>query len=319
MSAETGAPPPRAKLPAPVRLLVFVVVTAAAATVLSRLVRLAFDRAWLFNGSSERAQLVFSLVVVLALLAAHVLCLRVLDREPWSAVFMDRRAARPSVLGAGALLGAVTVAVPTLLLLGGRWFHVVEAPDGSWLGQAWWLLLFLAPAALWEELAFRGYLFSVLRRWLGPAVAIGATSIVFGLIHLSNPGAEARSTVLVILAGVFLGGIMLATRSLYAAWAAHLAWNWMMAAVLHTPVSGAAFSMPDYQMVETGPDWATGGPWGPEGGAAAALSMLAALYLLVRRAPGWWRPDDARHSPSSPAPAAADDQAVVAVAPRQPE
>jgi hypothetical protein len=72
--------------------------------------------------------------------------------------------------------------------------------------------------------------------------------------------------------------------SLYAAWAAHVAWNWIMAVPLHAPVSGLAFEAPDYRTVSTGPAWITGGSWGPEGGLAAALGMVAALiYLNARR------------------------------------
>ena len=294
MTLGAAAAPPR-RVPGFVRFVAFVLSAVVAAVVLGRLTALMVQLGWIRGTASDFAQqLIFSLVACAALLFAHLVCVRMLEHAPWSVVYMDRHAARPSVLGVGALLGALTIAIPTLVFLGVRWFRVEPRADGSWLGDAVALLVVLAPAALWEELAFRGYLFTLLRRWLGPAVAIAATSVPFGIIHLTNPNADARSAFLVTLAGVFLGGIMLATRSLWAVWIAHLAWNWMMAAVLHTPVSGVSFAMPDYQMVETGPDWATGGDWGPEGGAGAAASMLAALYLLVRRAPGWWRRRDER-------------------------
>ena len=71
--------------------------------------------------------------------------------------------------------------------------------------------------------------------------------------------------------------------SLYAAWAAHVAWNWVMAVPLHAPVSGLRFEAPDYRTVDAGPDWITGGAWGPEGGMGAAAGMLAALTLLIVR------------------------------------
>src|SRR3712207_7874899 len=47
--------------------------------------------------------------------------------------------------------------------------------------------------------------------------ALLLTSVPFGLVHLQNPGADARSTLLVVLAGVFLGAVLLGTASLYAA------------------------------------------------------------------------------------------------------
>jgi hypothetical protein len=146
--------------------------------------------------------------------------------------------------------------------------------------------IILAPAALYEELFSRGYIFATLGRWLGWPVAIGLTSLVFGLLHVPNPGgSNSLAIAMVTLAGVYLAVVLLATKSLYAAWMAHLAWNWVMAVVLHVAVSGLPFPHPDYEIVDDGPDWLTGGPWGPEGGVAAGAGMLAAMaYLYWRHA-----------------------------------
>jgi hypothetical protein len=57
-----------------------------------------------------------------------------------------------------------------------------------------------------------------------------------------------------------------------------------MAVPLHAAVSGARFESPDYRAVTLGPAWISGGAWGPEGGLAAALGMIAAItYLYTRR------------------------------------
>ena len=146
------------------------------------------------------------------------------------------------------------------------------------------IALLLLPAAFYEELLSRGYLFATFREWLGSRAAIMVTSVGFGLLHLFNPNVSALSIVLVTLAGFYLAAVLLATQSLYAAWIAHFAWNWVMAALLHVPVSGLPLSRPDYQIVDAGPDWITGGPWGPEGGAAAGVGMLGGLAYLYWRA-----------------------------------
>jgi membrane protease YdiL (CAAX protease family) len=219
-----------------------------------------------------------------ALLGAHVIMLKVAADRPWSSVWLDRSAARPAVLARGFAVGALAIALPVLLLVGIGWLDRVGGAPGSWLGSALRVTLFLLPAALAEELATRGYVFAVLRaRWGWPA-AIAVTSLVFGLLHLRNPGASAASVSLVVLAGAFLAGVLWATRSLYAAWMAHFAWNWVLAVVFHAAVSGFPMESPDYRYVDAGPDWATGGEWGPEGGAAGGLGMLGALaYLYARR------------------------------------
>src|SRR5690606_22219082 len=147
------------------------------------------------------------------------------------------------------------------------------------------LALVLLPAALWEELLARGYLFSTLRERWGSPVALVVTSVGFGLLHLENAGANLQAVAQVIFAGFWLGGILLATGSLYAAWLAHAAWNWTMAALLHAPVSGTPFSTPGWELRDSGPDWATGGVWGPEGGVFALVAMsLTLIYLFMRRA-----------------------------------
>jgi uncharacterized protein len=100
----------------------------------------------------------------------------------------------------------------------------------------------------------------------------------------------------VTLAGFFLAAVLYVTRSLYAAWTAHLAWNWTMAVIFHAAVSGYPMEAPGYRYVDAGPDWATGGPWGPEGGLPAGLGMCAGIaYLLIRRrrSEHLERPDDA--------------------------
>jgi hypothetical protein len=66
-----------------------------------------------------------------------------------------------------------------------------------------------------------------------------------------------------------------------------------MAALFHASVSGYPFESPYYRYVDSGPDWATGGEWGPEGGIPAALGMVAALAILFfiwrkRRWPKEW-------------------------------
>jgi hypothetical protein len=106
------------------------------------------------------------------------------------------------------------------------------------------------------------------------------------LLHLKNAGVTIGSVLLVIAAGFLLGGVLVAVRSLYAAWMTHFAWNWTMAVVFHTAVSGYPLESPGYRYVDAGPDWATGGAWGPEGGIPAGIGMgggAAAAYAIARR------------------------------------
>lgn len=221
-------------------------------------------------------------IMLFGTVIATSLMLRV-QRWPWSTVALDLPAAAPSILARGALLGALTIGLASLALLSIHMLQIVPTIPGSSLVTAGRYAIILLPAAFFEELFIRGYPFAVLRRAAGWKMALIVTSVVFGLMHLANPGADAESILAVMVAGFFLGVVLLATRSLYAAGAAHFAWNWVMAGGLHIAVSGLPAQDPDYRTIETGPDWLTGGRWGPEGGLAAVLMMFVAIFYLYGR------------------------------------
>lgn len=266
----------------PWRLLLFILVAAVATFVVTGLVQPLVSATWELTG----ARLVlFGWLQVIGLLIAHYAMLRRLDRLPWVASGLHRQGARPDLLVRGALLGVCGIGIPAAILWGIGWLRVEPQPEGSSLVEGARIALALVPLAFLEELMIRGYPLTVLRGVLDWRLAVLATSVVFGLLHWWNPGATAWSLTLVTLAGLMLGTIVVVTGSLYAATAAHVGWNWMMAGVLHANVSGLQFATPDYRMVDAGPDWATGGSWGPEGGAGAALGMCAATAYLYAR----WR------------------------------
>jgi uncharacterized protein len=224
-----------------------------------------------------------SIVILAAVSAGTAVTIRWIDPRPWSDVWLDRAAARPRRLVECALLGLLAIGLPSAALIAVGWLDVRAHTPGPWAAAAVRVSVLLLIAALAEELIFRGYLLAVLREAVGWAPAIALTSVAFGYAHGDNPGADTRALVLVMLAGVFLGTVVAVTRSLYAAWMAHFAWNWTMAVLLHVPVSGLETETPDYRTIDAGPDWATGGRWGPEGGGGGAVGMLAGLGYLAAR------------------------------------
>lgn len=227
-------------------------------------------------------------ITLLAVFASLSLSLRVVDDAPWSTVALAGASWRVGLLFTGLGVGTAAIAVTMFLL----WMTatvriepwalmpgVVENGTEAWLATSLRLAALLAPAALWEELVFRGYLWGVAEQAAGVQIARWTTAIAFGLVHVLNPGASVLSTLLVTVAGLCLGSLRERTGSLAAVWMAHFAWNWTMAALLHVPVSGAGFETPGYRTIVSGPTWWTGGPWGPEGGAAALVVLGGALWL----------------------------------------
>ncbi len=233
--------------------------------------------------SVDPRDVLFQWISLASVLIATWVMLRRIDKLPWGEVGLDRAAASPPILIRGAALGGLTIGAASLLLLATHMLRIDPSAPGNWWDQAGHSTILLLPAAFFEELFIRGYVFAILRRTAGWKMALIITSIVFGLLHVTNPGADAESILAVIVAGFFLGVVFLATRSLYAAGAAHFAWNWVMSGALHIAVSGIPSNDPDYRVVDSGPDWLTGGPWGPEGGLAAVATMFVVLFYLYGR------------------------------------
>lgn len=225
----------------------------------------------------------FVLTLSFGLLGGHWWTFRQLEPRGWKLVGLDRSAFTWRKVAGGAALGAAAVGVPSTILLGIGWLRYEPASPGDAWAAALLSLTLLVPAALWEELLARGYVLALLRRRFGARAAIVLTSVGFGAMHLENAGATFQSIALVTLAGIFLGSVLVSLGSLYAAWAAHVAWNFVMAGVMHASVSGMGLDAPNYRIVDAGPDWATGGAWGPEAGLFAGAGMLVAMYFLLRR------------------------------------
>ena len=224
------------------------------------------------------------LLLVLDAWLAHYIMLRWVDHKPWSYVGLGRAQWTPRAVVIGLALGSLCILIPSGVLLLAHDLTVVTGLQGrhSWLVLAGGGALIFLPQSLGEEMLSRGYLFAALRDGVGEIGALAATSLGFGLVHMYNPGATVQSVCVVILAGLFLGAILVITRSLFAAWMAHFAWNWSMADLLHASVSGIRFPYSGYRVDDVGPTWLTGGSWGPEGGAAAAVGMVVGIAALVQ-------------------------------------
>jgi membrane protease YdiL (CAAX protease family) len=109
-----------------------------------------------------------------------------------------------------------------------RLFHLHrESELKSFEGQplAWTFLLFAAAPALFEELGFRGVIFSLLRRSLDPRESILISAIAFGLLHLSVP-----MLITHVPLGLYLGWLRHRSGSLYPSMLAHFLHNALVVA-----------------------------------------------------------------------------------------
>jgi membrane protease YdiL (CAAX protease family) len=193
------------------------------------------------------------------------------------------RAARAFGGGVGfaALLAlvALVVAVPVARA---HWLRD-EGGVAAYVQSVLAVMAVLAPAALAEELMFRGLPQVLLGRTIGMRTAIVALSAMFGIFHALNPDVTPLAIGNIALAGVLLSLAFLLPGGIWAAWGVHLGWNATIAA-LDAPVSGLPFRIPLIDYDPGSPAWVSGGSFGPEGGILATAVLLAGCYFLGRRA-----------------------------------
>jgi len=232
---------------------------------------------------SSRAAVFYVLVNGLLLLETWFL-LSVLDRRSFRTVglWFYGEWWRELLLGICFGAGLVGVVVGFQVLFGGVAFHGAAPKAAEALrgvpGAAGFLLL----AAAFEEIAFRGYGFQRLVDSLGALGGVAAFSAVFGVGHMTNPGATPLSTANTILAGVLLAVAYLKTRALWMPIGLHWAWNFVMGSVLSLPVSGIRIGAPVFAVEVSEPEWLSGGSYGPEGSVVLTAVCTAAIVWLWR-------------------------------------
>jgi uncharacterized protein len=204
------------------------------------------------------------------------------QKEPLKTMGLVRRESwkREFAIGAALGWGGVVACVLPMALFGSL---VVT----FWTNAHQFFLLFvslatLAVAALAEEVAFRGYAFQRLIDAVGPTLATLLMSIIFAALHLLNTNATAASTLVTMLAGWIFSIAYLRTRALWLPWGMHFGWNASMGILFGLPVSGLTTFNPVITTHAVGPFWLTGGGYGPEGSAVAALVLLVLTIVLVK-------------------------------------
>ena len=137
--------------------------------------------------------------------------------------------------------------------------------------------------AVGEELLFRGVLF----RWIDEkwnfAAALIVSSLLFGFLHLSNPGATWWSSLAIAIeAGLLLGAAYKYSGTLWLPIGIHWAWNYVQGNVLGFAVSGSQVNDKIFSSIIVGPDWLTGGIFGAEASVpAVGVGLLLSIILLA--------------------------------------
>ena len=211
---------------------------------------------------------------------------------------LDRAALRwmPAAIGLRGMLGglalgtlAAALALVAAVLARSAYWSRDAGGAGEYVVQVAKTTLALVPAALSEELMFRGVPLILLAAVTSrPTALVAVSALTFSAFHWLNPDVSALALGNIALAGLFLGVAFYAPGGLWTAFGAHVGWNATLAA-LDAPVSGLPFRIPllDYHAGE--PTWLSGGRFGPEGGLVSTVALAIAIAVTVR----WARKESA--------------------------
>ncbi len=219
---------------------------------------------------------------------------RLLDRRKFSDFGFHMNKQWWADMGFGLALGAVCMVFIFLVELAFGWITVTDFVQGGQrlsfgAGISLALLQFII-VGVQEELFSRGYQLRNLAegfnwRAIGPkaALLIGyiLSSSVFGLLHLGNPNTSAISTINLIVAGLFLGLGFILTGELAIPIGLHITWNFFQGNVFGFPVSGTQAGVTFIGIEQGGPEWMTGGAFGPEAGVIGLLAIALGCWLTI--------------------------------------
>jgi membrane protease YdiL (CAAX protease family) len=256
-------------------------------------------------GSSEKlldlmdspvVSLILQITVFLITLATVGLAGRFLDRRKFTDFGFHFSRRWWMDFGFGLFLGAFLMAAVFLIELAAGWINMEGVLETTITG-GFFPLMILLPLVLFicvgisEELYHRGYRLKNFSEGMngsrfGSVGAILAatvlTSIYFGLMHGANPNVTWISVLNIMAAGIFLAMGYILTGELALPIGLHIAWNFFQGNVFGFPVSGMTPVAASFLSIKQGgPEFFTGGAFGPEGGVIGLGAMLLGSGLII--------------------------------------
>ena len=184
--------------------------------------------------------------------------------------------------GKGLLTGVAyfIIVVGIMMLVG---VYRITSFDFDGLTQLAQFCFFLT-IAVGEEVMFRGILFRMIDvRW-NTWLALIVSTLVFGFVHIVNPGATWWSAIAIALeSGLLLGAAYKYSGTLWLPIGIHWAWNYTQGNVFGFAVSGNDFGVSIITPHIEGNELLTGGIFGAEASIiAVVVGVLFACYYIKK-------------------------------------
>lgn len=220
---------------------------------------------------------------------------RFVDQRSWkfAGLTIDKTWIKECVAGIVIAAGVMSLIFITLWQTEG-----LEITGFGWerSGDTYWLIAFfvfffqMANVGFYEEVMARGYLipnitegfsFGRITPQNATLIAILLSSSLFGMMHAGNPNASLTAVLNIVLAGIMLAVPYVITGRLALPIGLHFAWNFFQGGIFGFRVSGMEFRSSIVQIQQGGPDWWTGGAFGPEAGLIGIFGILMILGISL--------------------------------------
>jgi membrane protease YdiL (CAAX protease family) len=213
---------------------------------------------------------------------ANAIVLRIYERGQLADIGLEWTPASRRNLAVGILggIGAALVVLVLPLLVQAADVEPVPNDHFRW-PSALFVSIVLLFGAVGEEMLFRGYMFQVLVKAIGPFATILPMSVLFGLAHSDNLNFTWMALLNTVLWGVVLGYSFLLSGDLWLPIGLHFGWNWTLP-WFGANLSGFTMGVTGYSMHwKVGELW-SGGAYGPEGGLLTSATVVAVFFYLQR-------------------------------------
>jgi len=220
-----------------------------------------------------------ALIAAPALLGCYLLWMKLFEKREVSEICLSRLLPDVALgFGIGFLYFVVIVVVMICLGL----FKINGfAFDGPSIAKNLAMMLIVAVG---EEIVFRGFIYRMVSERWGLIAALIISSLTFGFIHISNPGATVWSAVAIALeAGIMLGLAYRYKNTLWLPIGIHWAWNFSQGQIFGFAVSGMEIRNTVIQPIIEGNEYLTGGAFGAEASVIAVAISVVISYLLYIR------------------------------------
>lgn len=273
-------------------------------------------------------QILGYLVMTPAIFAASAIAVRRLDRRAIAGLGLGFHSRWLRQLSIGMLLGITLVStiIAMQAAAGTLSLRLASVEAGTLAGSLLLTVLTFIGVGFLEELLFRGYVLQVLAEGIGDFLgylrqagvppsgsresagrdgkiaAAVLLAVPFGIAHYGNEGGTLVGAVSTGVAGLALSVAYFRTRSLWLPVGMHITWNFTLGWVFSAPVSGELLPTTPFNTTVSGPDWLSGGTFGPEASVLTFLALTCMIVYLVRSrrinatpdAVAWYPPPEER-------------------------